>query len=51
MGLYDFVTADKFGKNGWPFFWPHHVLEFGFFWTRFGPLTKSMATLLAGAFS
>ena len=28
MSSYDFVTADKFGKNGWPFFWPH-VLEFG----------------------
>jgi len=22
MGLYDFVTADKFGKSGWPFFGP-----------------------------
>jgi len=22
MGSYDFVTADKFGKNGWPFFGP-----------------------------
>jgi len=27
---YDFVTADKFGKNGWPFIWPL-VLEFGSF--------------------
>jgi len=40
MGSYDFVTADKFGKNDWPFLWPH-VLEFGSFWTRFGPLAKS----------
>jgi len=30
MGSYDFVTADKGGKNGWPFFWPL-VLEFGSF--------------------
>jgi len=22
MGSYDFVTAEKFGKNGWPFFSP-----------------------------
>jgi len=22
MGPYDFVTADKFGNNGWPFFGP-----------------------------
>jgi len=22
VGSYDFVTADKFGKNGWPFFGP-----------------------------
>jgi len=22
MGSYDFVTVDKFGKNGWPFFGP-----------------------------
>jgi len=22
MGSYDFVTADKFGKNGWSFFDP-----------------------------
>jgi len=22
MGSYDFVTADKVGKNGWPFFSP-----------------------------
>jgi len=22
MGSYDFVTADKFGKNVWPFFSP-----------------------------
>jgi len=22
MGSYDFVTADKFGNNGWPFFSP-----------------------------
>jgi len=22
MGSYDFVTAVKFGKKGWPFFWP-----------------------------
>jgi len=22
MGSYDFATADKFGKNGWPFFGP-----------------------------
>jgi len=36
MDSYDFVTADKFGKNGWPL-----VLEFGYFWTRFGPLAKS----------
>jgi len=46
MGSYDFVTADKFGKNGWPFFgslsW-HLAL----FWTRFGPLAKvDLATLL-----
>jgi len=43
MGSYDFVTADKFGKNGWTFFWSL-VLEFGsfltLFWTRFGPLAK-----------
>jgi len=30
MGSYDFATADKFGKNGWPFLWPL-VLEFGSF--------------------
>jgi len=30
MGSYDFVTADKFGKSGWPFFWPL-VLAFGSF--------------------
>jgi len=40
MGSHDFGTADKFGKNGWPFFWPL-VIEFGSFWTRFGPLEKS----------
>jgi len=22
MGSHDFVTADKFGQNGWPFFGP-----------------------------
>jgi len=22
LGSYAFVTADKFGKNGWPFFGP-----------------------------
>jgi len=22
MGSYDFVTADKFGKDSWPFFGP-----------------------------
>jgi len=21
MGSYDFVIADKFGKNSWPYFW------------------------------
>jgi len=31
MGLYDFVTADKFGKDSWPFFWPH-VLNLALFW-------------------
>jgi len=30
MGSYGFVTADKFGKNDWPFFWPL-VLEFASF--------------------
>jgi len=40
MGSYDFVTADKFGKSGWLFFWPH-VIKFGSFWTRFGLLAKS----------
>jgi len=30
MGSYDFVTGDKFGKNGWTFFLPL-VLEFGSF--------------------
>jgi len=30
MSSYDFVTANKFGKIGWPFFWPH-FLEFGSF--------------------
>jgi len=30
MGSYDFVTVDKFGKNGWSFFWPR-VLDFGSF--------------------
>jgi len=29
MGSYDFVTVDKFGKNGWSLFWPH---VFVFFW-------------------
>ena len=44
MGSYDSVTVDKFGKNGWPFFWPL-FLAFGsflaHFWTRFGLLAKS----------
>jgi len=26
VGSYDFVTADKFGRNDWP-----HVIEFGSF--------------------
>ena len=30
MGSYDFVTAEKFGKICWAFFWPL-VLEFGSF--------------------
>jgi len=29
MSIYDFVTADKFGKNDWPFLVP--CLEFGSF--------------------
>jgi len=32
MGSYNFATADKFGKNGWPFFCPL-VLEFDSFLT------------------
>jgi len=40
MGSYDFATADQFGKNGWPLFWPL-VLELGFFKARFGLLAKS----------
>jgi len=44
MGSYDFVTADKFGKNSWPYFWPL-VSKFGsslaIFWARFDPLAKS----------
>ena len=44
IGSYDFVTADKLEKNGWPFFWSR-VLEFGpclaLFSTRFGPLAKN----------
>jgi len=39
MGSYDFATADKFGKNGWPL-----VLEFGSFYTWLGPLAKSRST-------
>jgi len=50
MGAYDFVAADKFGKDSWPFFWPH-VLEFGSFlaliWARFGPLAKRRSGKLA----
>jgi len=30
MSSYDFITADKFGKNVWPLFWCL-VLEFGSF--------------------
>jgi len=30
LSSFDFVVADNFGKNGWPFFWPL-VLEFGSF--------------------
>jgi len=44
QAVLDFVTADKFRKNGWPFFWPR-VLEFGpclaLFSTRFASLAKS----------
>jgi len=44
MGSYDFVTADKFGKNSWPYFWPL-VSKFGsflaIFWARFDPFAKS----------
>jgi len=40
MGSYNFVTADKFGKNDWPL-----VLEFrsflAFFGTKFVPLARS----------
>jgi len=35
MGSYDFVTADIFGKNGWPL-----VLEFGSFLDKIWPLGK-----------
>ena len=35
-----FVTANKFGKNGWPFFGPL-CYNLALFWTRFGPLIKS----------
>jgi len=31
MGLYDFVTADEFGKNGWPFF-GHLFSNLTLFW-------------------
>ena len=49
IGSYDFVAADKFGKNGWPLSWPL-VLEFGsfsaIFWTRLAPWQKvGLATL------
>jgi len=40
MGSYNFVTADKFGKNGWPFFGPLSW-NLALVWTRFGPLAKS----------
>ena len=49
IGSYDFVAADKFGKNGWPLSWPL-VLEYGsfsaIFWTRLAPWQKvGLATL------
>jgi len=43
MGSCDFVTADEFGKNGWPFFGPlssNLALFWLFFWAGFGPLAK-----------
>ena len=50
MGSYDFVTADKFGKDSWSFFW-RLVLESGsllaHFWVRFGPLAKRRSGKLA----
>jgi len=39
MGSYDFVTADKFGKNGWPFCSPLSY-NLVIFWARFGSLAK-----------
>jgi len=39
MGSYDFVTADMFGKNGWPFFSPLSS-NLALFWARFDPLAK-----------
>jgi len=51
MCSYDFVTADKFGKNGWPFFWSL-VLEFGSFLSLAGldmaPWQKVDLTTLSG---
>ena len=40
MSSYDFVTADEFRKNGWPYFGPLSQ-NLPLFWTRFGPLAKS----------
>ena len=49
MGSYDFVTADKFGKDSWPFFGPLSQ-NLALFWARFGPLAKrrsgNLATLI-----
>jgi len=45
MATYNFVTADKFGKNDWPYFWPlwFRIWLFlaAFFGTKFGLLAKS----------
>ena len=48
MGSYDFVTADKFGKNGWPFFIPLSS-NLTFFWAIFGLLGKRRSGTLSVA--
>ena len=46
MGSYDFVTADKFGKDSWPSYGPLSQ-NLTLFWARFGPLAKRRSGKLA----